>query len=103
MVGIHTPELPSEYVRSAVEAEVRKQRLNLPHLLDNDYAYWNALGNQYWPAIYLVDRCGRIRVRSIGEVHADEPSGRGLDAQIETLLTESPADCGQGEAESAPR
>jgi len=102
-VGIHTPELPSEYVRSAVAAEVRKRRLDFPHLLDNDYAYWNSLGNHYWPAIYLVDRCGRIRGRAIGEVHADEPSGRGLDAQIETLLAESPADCSPLEAGSARR
>jgi hypothetical protein len=103
VVGIHTPELPGEYVRSAVEAEVRKHRLVFPHLLDNDYAYWNALGNQYWPAIYLVDRCGWIRARAIGEVHADEPSGRSLDAQIETLLAESRSDCGPREGGSARR
>lgn len=102
-MGIHTPELPSEYLRSAVQAEVRKRRLDFPHLLDNDYTYWNLLGNHYWPAIYLVDRCGRIRERAIGEVLADEPSGRGLDAQIETLLAESLADCGPLEAGSARR
>ncbi len=62
-----------------------------PHLLDNDHAYWNALGNEYWPSIYLVDRCGRIRERAIGEVHADQASGRQLAAQIEVLLRESTA------------
>ena len=98
MVGIHTPELPSEYVRSAVEAEVRKQRLDFPQLLDNDYAYWNALGNEYWPAIYLVDRCGRIRGQAVGEVHADERSGRDLETRIEALLAEAPADCAPRDA-----
>ena len=92
-MGIHTPELPFERARSSVEAEVRKRGLDFPHLLDDDYAYWNALSNQYWPSIYLVDRCGRIRARTIGEVHADEASGRQLDAQIEALLRESPSDC----------
>jgi hypothetical protein len=92
-VGIHTPELASERVRSSVEAEVQRRGLEFPHFLDNDYAYWNALGNQYWPALYLVDRCGRLRARAIGEVHGDQASGRQLDAQIETLLRESLSDC----------
>lgn len=93
-MGVHTPEFTWEQVRSSVEAEVRKHGLLFPHLLDNDRAYWNALRNEYWPSIYLVDRCGRIRARAIGEVHAAEASGRELEAQIEMLLRESPKDCG---------
>ena len=89
VVGVHTPELESERVRSSVEAEVRRRGLDFPQLLDNDYAYWNALGTQYWPSIYLVDRCGRIRARAIGEVHSGQASGQGLEAQIEVLLGES--------------
>jgi len=98
VVGIHTPEFDSERVRANVEAAVRRERLDFPHLLDNDYAYWNALGNQYWPAIYLVDRCGRIRARAVGEVHAKEQSGRRLEEQIEALLRESPGACGDAKA-----
>jgi hypothetical protein len=93
-VGIHTPELPAERVRANVEAAVREKGLDFPQLLDNDYAYWNALGNEYWPAIYVVDRCGRIRARAIGEVHAGEDSGRRLVARIEALLRETPPACG---------
>jgi hypothetical protein len=93
VVGVHTPEFPSERSRSSVEAAVRRWGLEFPHLLDNDHAYWNALDNEYWPSIYLVDRCGRIRAQAIGEVHAGERSGTKLEAQIETLLAESPA-CG---------
>ena len=92
-MGIHTPELPAERVRSNVEAAVREHGLEFPQLLDNDYAYWNALGNQYWPALYVVDRCGRIRGHAIGEVHSEAESGRRLRAQIEDLLAESPSDC----------
>jgi hypothetical protein len=94
VVGIHTPEFASERVRSSVESEVARRGLLFPHLLDNDQAYWNALGNEYWPSVYLVDRCGFIRARAIGEVHADQASGRQLEAQIESLLRESPGDCG---------
>jgi len=97
VVGIHTPETDSERVRSSVEAAVRKEGLDFPQLLDNDYAYWNALGNEYWPALYVVDRCGRIRAQAKGEVHADESSGRRLEEQILALLRESPADCAEAE------
>jgi hypothetical protein len=71
---------------------VRSHGLTFPQLLDNDYAYWNALENEYWPAIYLVDRCGRIRERAIGEVHADDASGRRLETRIEALLAEPPCE-----------
>jgi hypothetical protein len=94
VVGIHTPELDDERVRANVEAAVRRERLDFPQLLDNDYAYWNALGNEYWPAIYVVDRCGRIRGRAVGEVHAGEATGRQLEEKIEALLRESPDACG---------
>jgi len=93
VVGIHTPEMAFERERSAVEAEVRRRGLDFPHLVDDDYAYWNALENRYWPALYAVDRCGVLRARAIGEVHAGEASGERLEAEIEALLAEAPEDC----------
>jgi hypothetical protein len=93
VVGIHTPEFDHEKVRANVEAAVREKGLAFPHLLDDDYAYWNALRNEYWPALYLVDRCGRIRGHVVGEVHAGAESGRALEARIEGLLRETTADC----------
>jgi hypothetical protein len=99
VIGIHTPEFDSERVRANVEAAVRRERLDFPQLLDNDSAYWNALANEYWPAIYLVDRCGRIRGHAVGEVHAGEQSGRRIEAQIEDLLRESPEACGDAKAD----
>jgi hypothetical protein len=94
VVGIHTPEFDAEKVRANVEVEVRKKGLDFPHLLDNDYGYWNALRNEYWPALYLVDRCGRLRGHAFGEVHSGQESGRRLEAQVEDLLRETAADCG---------
>jgi hypothetical protein len=89
-IGVHTPESDHERDRAAVAEHVRRHGLAFPQLLDNDYAYWNALRNEYWPALYLVDRCGRIRERAIGEIHSGEPSGRRLEARIEELLAEAP-------------
>ena len=93
VVGIHTPEFDNERERPAVEREVARHGLDYPQLLDNDYRYWKALGNQYWPTTYLVDRCSRIRLSHVGEVHAGEESGRELEAALEGLLGESAADC----------
>jgi thiol-disulfide isomerase/thioredoxin len=93
-VGVHTPEFRSEHDRDAVADAVRRHGLTFPQLLDNDGAYWSALGNQYWPTLYLVDRCGRIRSRAVGEVHVDDASGARLDAEVRALLGEDPADCG---------
>ncbi len=93
IVGIHTPELPQEHDRAQVARHVAQNSLEFPHLLDNDYRYWNAVGNQYWPTLYLLDRCGRIRARAIGEVHAGEASGRRMESQIEALLVEDAAAC----------
>ena len=72
---------------------MRRHRLEYPQLLDRDMTYWRALENEYWPTTYLVDRCGRIRERHIGEVHEGGASGRDLEAKIEALLAESAALC----------
>lgn len=97
-MGIHTPELDFERPRASVEDAVRRRGLDFPQLLDNDSAYWNALGNQYWPSLYVVDRCGRIRAHTIGEVHSGERSGKELEARIASLLDEASADCGRDSA-----
>ena len=88
VVGVHTPEFEHERRREEVEAAVKEHGLDYPHFLDNDSAYWRALRNQYWPAAYLVDRQGRIRLVQVGEVHAGQESGRKLEAAIESLLAE---------------
>ncbi len=94
MVGIHTPEFDRERSRDAVREAVEREGLgDHSHLLDNDYAYWTALGNQYWPTLYLVDRCGRLRYRHVGEAHADEPSGQRLEAAARALLAEPAGEC----------
>ena len=100
LVGVHTPEMIFERERPKVEAEVKRQGLDYPHLLDNDSAYWNALGTQYWPTVYLVDRCGRLRDRHVGEVHSGEDSGRQVEARIEALLAEPTGACDAPVAET---
>lgn len=93
MIGVHSPEFEHERPRESAEAAVRRHRLEYPQLLDEKMTYWNALGNEYWPTTYLVDRCGRIRARHIGEIHEGEGRARDIEAEIAALLAESAEGC----------
>ena len=86
VVGVHTPELPTE--RSAANVREAVTRLGIRHavMLDGDYSYWNALGNQYWPAFYLIGRDGLLQGSAVGEMHRGEPRARELEGAIDQLL-----------------
>lgn len=88
MIGIHSPEFDWEKRRGAVEDAVRKHDLDYPQYLDTDFSYWRALGNRYWPAVYLVDRQGTVRNVHIGEIHRGTDDARQIQLQIEDLLGE---------------
>jgi len=75
-------------MRANVEQKVRELKVAFPVMLDNDFAYWKALDNRYWPAFYLVDRQGRVRAHFAGETHAGDRNARAIEAAIETLLAE---------------
>ena len=67
VLGIHTPELARERVRANVVDAVQRLSVTYPVALDNNYTIWNAFRNQYWPAVYIVDKNGRIRYHHSGE------------------------------------
>jgi thiol-disulfide isomerase/thioredoxin len=67
IVGVHTPELDEERIPSNVEAAIERLGIEYPVVLDNGYKTWNAYRNQYWPALYLVDREGNVVYRHYGE------------------------------------
>ncbi len=76
---------------------MKRHGLRYPQYLDNDHAYWRAIGAQYWPTNYLVDKCGLIRDVHVGEIHAGRKSGEEVEAAIEALLAE-PRVCSGGRA-----
>lgn len=88
VVGIHSPEFDHERDRLAVAAKTRAFELRHPVMLDNDFAYWRALDNRFWPAFYLVDKQGRIRFLHVGETHAGDPRAERIEEQIRALLAE---------------
>lgn len=67
VVGVHTPEFPTEYDEPNVRDEVRRLGVVYPVVMDNNYAIWKAFRNQYWPAAFFIDKSGKIRYHHFGE------------------------------------
>ncbi len=83
IVGVHTPEFAFERVPANVRENSEELGVTYPVALDNGYATWNAWGNRYWPAKYLIDRKGRVRGYHFGEGAYDE-----TEQMIRELLAE---------------
>ena len=66
VVGVHTPEFGFEKETSNVRDAIARNGLHYAVAQDNDYGTWNAWGNQYWPANYLVDADGQVRYTHFG-------------------------------------
>jgi cytochrome c biogenesis protein CcdA/thiol-disulfide isomerase/thioredoxin len=72
IVGVHTPEFAFEHVVSNVRGASRRLGVRYPVAIDNRYGTWEAYGNQYWPAEYLIDRKGHVRHAHFGEGEYDK-------------------------------
>jgi thiol-disulfide isomerase/thioredoxin len=72
VVGAHTPEFSFEHEIDRVREATKEREIDYPVALDNDYAVWNAFANNYWPALYFVDREGIIRDQHFGEGRYEE-------------------------------
>jgi len=85
VVGVHTPEFA--YEKSTKNVQDAIQRLQIRHAVaqDNHYATWKAFRNQYWPAVYLIDKQGRIVYSHFGE-----GSYGTTEKKIQALLAEQP-------------
>jgi thiol-disulfide isomerase/thioredoxin len=86
MVGVHTPEFDSEKDVGRLRDRLAQNRLTFAVAVDNEGATWQAWNNHFWPAIYLVDKQGRIRRRWDGELGAE--GFKTMTDQIDLLLAE---------------
>jgi len=59
-------------------------------MIDNDFSYWKALANQYWPAFYLIDKRGQLRYRFAGETHSGDRRALEIERRIGELIAEPP-------------
>ncbi len=86
IIGVHTPEFPFERSASNVASAISDNGIRYPVVQDNNQATWNAFGNQYWPAKYLIDDLGRVRYVHFGEGDYDV-----TERAIRSLLREAGA------------
>lgn len=88
IIGVHTPEFDHEKIRSNIEKKVKEFKLHHPVMIDNDFSYWRALNNRYWPSYYLVNQQGKIVYSHVGETHQGDPKAKNLERKLQTLLGE---------------
>ncbi|MEA3087419.1 MAG: hypothetical protein QOC89_5116 [Paraburkholderia sp.] len=67
VIGVHAPEFAFERNIDNVKKATHDLGIDYPVAIDNNYAIWRALNNQYWPAHYFVDGKGQIRYHHFGE------------------------------------
>jgi len=67
IVGVHSPEFSWEKPYGSVVDATKKLGVRYPVVQDNNLDTWNAYGNQYWPAEYVIDAKGRVRYTHFGE------------------------------------
>ncbi len=83
VLGIHTPEFEFEKKTGNVEKAIKMFSINYPVAQDNSFTTWNSFNNVYWPAKYLIDRNGHLRMQHNGEGKYEE-----TEKAIQSLLAE---------------
>ncbi|HEY6759239.1 MAG TPA: cytochrome c biogenesis protein DipZ [Baekduia sp.] len=83
IVGVHAPEFDFEHDAGNVQRAIATNDIKYPVVQDNNLSTWNAWGNQYWPAEYLIDAKGEVRESHFGEGDYDK-----TEADIRALLAE---------------
>jgi thiol-disulfide isomerase/thioredoxin len=67
VVGVHSPEFAHERSVQYVQEAITRLGITYPVVMDNDHRIWNAYHNNYWPALYLIDKKSQIRYSHVGE------------------------------------
>ena len=81
VIGVHSPEFSFEGEMENVREAVKALGVNYPVAVDSHHAIWRAYRNQYWPALYVIDREGRVQLRHVGEGDYDR-----IEATLQSLL-----------------
>jgi cytochrome c biogenesis protein CcdA/thiol-disulfide isomerase/thioredoxin len=86
IVGVESPEFTFEQNAGNVQQAIDSDGLRYPVVQDNNLGTWNAWGNQYWPAEYLIDATGQVRHAQFGE-----GDYAGSEKAVRALLVEAGA------------
>lgn len=87
LLSVHTPEFAAEADPENVAEYVEREGIEYPVALDPSRSIWRAWDNHAWPAFYLYDSTGRLRLVHLGEgrYEATEDAIRlllGVDAAV---------------------
>lgn len=83
VLGIHAPEFSFAHSEELVRDAMERFGIEYPVILDNQYQIWQAHANRYWPAKFLIDGKGYLRIRHFGEGAYQE-----METAIQELLRE---------------
>ncbi len=83
IVGVHSPEFQFEKSTENVLKATQRYSIEYPVAQDNNFETWKNFDNKYWPAHYLIDAEGNIRMVHFGEGKYEE-----LETAIQELLKE---------------
>ena len=72
VIGVHTPEFSFEHETDRVRLAIKDRGIDYPVAVDNVHGIWSAFENQYWPALYFIDKDGIISDRHFGEGRYDK-------------------------------
>ncbi len=84
VVGVEAPEFAFEHSAANVQNAISQFGIRYPVVQDNNMGTWNAYGNEYWPADYLIDAHGQVRYTAFGEGDYSE-----TETAIRALLAEA--------------
>ena len=84
IIGNHFPEFSYERDLENLKTAVVQNDIQYAVAQDNNGVTWQAYKNIYWPALYLIDKQGRIRYIHIGEGNYKE-----TEQNIQALLAET--------------
>ncbi|MFT4581225.1 MAG: thiol-disulfide isomerase/thioredoxin [Gammaproteobacteria bacterium] len=88
IIAVHTPEFDHERDPTKVAAKIEEFGLTCPIMVDNDYSYWNAMENRFWPAFFLIDKHGVIRNVYFGETHEGDSQARKMATALSRVAKE---------------
>ena len=84
IIGNHYPEFSYEADLNNLKNAITEYGIEYAVAQDNNGETWQAYKNNYWPALYLIDKQGHIRYVHIGEGRYKE-----TEENIQALLTEA--------------
>jgi thiol-disulfide isomerase/thioredoxin len=83
IIGNHFPEFSYEADLANLKDAIARNDIQYAVAQDNNGETWRAYKNNYWPALYLIDKQGHIRYVHIGEGRYKE-----TEENIKALLEE---------------